>query len=106
MQPHLVQRPLLRRGTIRSDTGRFLILAREKANEIKVLDTSSGPTRTFSTFDSVRFFAYFCPTFFHRFGKWTLKATAKAVNTNQPIDLSISLKGFSAAFDRAAELMK
>jgi hypothetical protein len=93
-------------GTIRDDTGGLLIQAHEKANEINNLNTSSGPTRTFSAFDSVRFFAYFCPTFFHRFGKWTLKAAAKAVNTNQPIDLSISLKGFSAAFDRAAVLMK
>ncbi|WP_192357803.1 hypothetical protein [Mesorhizobium mediterraneum] len=83
-----------------------MILGRETANRINDIVASSGPTRTFSTFDSVRFFAYFCPTFFHRFGKWTLKAAAEAVNTNQPIDLSISLKGFSAAFDRAAELMK
>jgi hypothetical protein len=32
-------------GTIWNDTGRFLVLAREKAHEINVLDTSSGLTR-------------------------------------------------------------
>jgi len=36
-----------RRGTIRNDAGRFLILAHEKLNKINVLDTSSGPTMTF-----------------------------------------------------------
>jgi invasion protein IalB len=36
----------------------------------------------------------------------TLKAMAKAANSDQPGTLSISLKGFSAAFDRAAVLMK
>ncbi|MCW0001145.1 invasion associated locus B family protein [Pararhizobium sp. YC-54] len=35
-----------------------------------------------------------------------LKMMAKAANTNEPISLSASLKGFSAAFDRVAALMK
>jgi invasion protein IalB len=36
----------------------------------------------------------------------TLKMMAKAVNTNEAISLSASLKGFSAAFDRVTVLMK
>jgi hypothetical protein len=32
-------------GTIRNDTGRFLVLAHEKANEINNSGTSSGPTK-------------------------------------------------------------
>lgn len=35
-----------------------------------------------------------------------LKTTAKTVNNDQPMSFSISLKGFSAAFDRVAVLMK
>jgi invasion protein IalB len=35
-----------------------------------------------------------------------LKMMAKAANTNEPISLSASLKGFSAAFDRVTALMK
>ncbi len=31
-------------GTIRDDTGRFLILAHEKLNKINDLNTPSGPT--------------------------------------------------------------
>ncbi len=33
-----------RHGTMRNDTGRFLILSHEKVNKIKDSDTSSGPT--------------------------------------------------------------
>lgn len=36
----------------------------------------------------------------------TLKATAMTANSNQAVPLSMSLKGFSTAFDRVTELMK
>lgn len=39
-----VQSTVWRHGTMRNDTGRFLILAHEKANKIKDSNTPAGPT--------------------------------------------------------------